>query len=77
MGMLYNISLPINRYIGNNTTKCHSRSMSDNRDLTGVFIRKFLHFLRSLHQILDISNHHEYAQSVTTYSILQLPVEAV
>ena len=51
--------------------------MSDNRDLTGYFIRKFLHFLRSLHQILDISNPHEYAQSVTKYSILQLLIEAV
>ena len=77
VGMLYNILSLINQYIGNNTTKCHSGSMSDNRDLTGDFIRKFLHFLRSLHQILDISNPHEYAQSVTKYSILQLPVEAV
>ena len=51
--------------------------MSDNRDLTGVFHQKCLHFLWSLHQILDISNPHEYAQSVTKYSILQLPVEAV
>ena len=38
--MLYNILLPINQYIGNNTTKCHSRSMSDNRDLTRVFHQK-------------------------------------
>ena len=50
--------------------------MSDNRDLTEVFHQK-LHFLRSLHQILHIFNPHEYAQSVTKYSILQLPVEAV
>ena len=77
IGMLYNIHLPINQYKGNNTTKHHGRSMSDNRDLTEVFIRKFFHFLRSLHQILDISNPHEYAQSVTKYSILQLPIEAV
>ena len=77
IGMLYNILLPINQYIGNNTTKHHSGSMSDNRDLTGVFHQKIFHFLRSLHQILDISNPHEYAQSVTKYSILQLPVEAV
>ena len=35
--MLYNILLLINCYTGNNTTKCHSGSMSDNRDLTGVF----------------------------------------
>ena len=75
--MLYNILLLVNQYIGNNTTKWHSGSLSDNRDLTEVFIRKFLHFLRSLHQILDISNPHEYVQSVTKYSILQLPVEAV
>ena len=38
--MLYNILLPINHYIGNNTTKCHSGSISDNRDLTGVFHQK-------------------------------------
>ena len=51
--------------------------MSDNIEiLQGYFIRKFLHFLWSLHQILDISNPHEYALSVTKYSILQLPVEA-
>ena len=49
--------------------------MSDNTDLTGVFHQNFLHFLRSLHQILDISNPHEYVQSVTKYSILQLPDE--
>ena len=42
--VLYNILLPINLYIGNNTTKCHSKSMSDNGE--GYFIRKFLHFLR-------------------------------
>ena len=40
IGMLYNILLPINCYIGNNTTKHHGRSMSDNRDLTGVFHQK-------------------------------------
>ena len=40
IGMLYNISLLINHYIGNNTAKHHSRSMSDNRDLTGVFHQK-------------------------------------
>ena len=33
--------------------------------LQGYSIRKFLHFLRSLHQILDLSNPHEYALSVT------------
>ena len=38
--MLYNVLLPINRYIGNITTKCHSKSMSDNRDLTGIFHQK-------------------------------------
>ena len=31
--MLYNILL-INQYIGNITTKCHSKSMGDNRDPT-------------------------------------------
>ena len=40
VGMLYNILLPINCYIGNNTTKHHSGSMGDNRDLTGVFHQK-------------------------------------
>ena len=35
----YNILLLINHYTGN-TTKCHSRSMGDNRDLTGVFHQK-------------------------------------
>ena len=38
--MLYNILLPINCCTGNNTTKCHSGSMGDNRDLTGVFHQK-------------------------------------
>ena len=38
--LLYNILLPINRYTGNNTTKHHNGSMSDNRDLTGVFHQK-------------------------------------
>ena len=40
IGMLYNILLPINCYTGNITTKCHSKSMSDNRDLTGSFHQK-------------------------------------
>ena len=40
IGMLYNILLLISHYIGNNTTECHSGSMSDNRDLTGVFHQK-------------------------------------
>ena len=35
--LLYNILLPINHYIGNSTTICHSRSMSDNRELTETF----------------------------------------
>ena len=39
--VLYNILLPINCYTGNNITKCHSRSMGDNRDLTEVFHHKF------------------------------------
>ena len=34
------IPLPINRYIANNTTKCHRGSISDNRNLTGVFHQK-------------------------------------
>ena len=40
MLLLYNILLPISQYIGKNTTKCHSGSMSDNRHLTGVFHQK-------------------------------------
>ena len=35
--VLYNIPLSINHYTGNNTTKCPSGSMSDNRDLTEIF----------------------------------------
>ena len=38
--VLYNILLPINCYIGNNTTKHHTRSMSDNRDLTETLHQK-------------------------------------
>ena len=35
--VLYNILLPINCYIGNSTTICHSKNMSDNRELTETF----------------------------------------
>ena len=35
--MLYNVLLPINCYTGNITIKHHSKSMSDNRDLTEIF----------------------------------------
>ena len=38
--VLYNILLLINCYIDNNTTECHSGSMSDNSDLTEVFHQK-------------------------------------
>ena len=38
--MFCNILLPINHYTGNITTKCHSKSMSDNRDLTETFHQK-------------------------------------
>ena len=38
--LLYNILLPINHYTSNITTKCHSKSRSDNRDLTGTFHQK-------------------------------------
>ena len=48
--VLYNILLPINCYIGNSTTKHHSGSMSDNRDLTGTFHQK-------------ISSHHKVIAS--------------
>ena len=40
IGMLYNVLLPINSYTGNITNKHHSKSMSDNRDLTGTFHQK-------------------------------------
>ena len=40
MGMLYNVLLPINCYTSNITTKCHSKSMSGNRNLTGTFDQK-------------------------------------
>ena len=40
IGMLYNVLLPINHGTGNITTKSHSKSMSDNRDLTGTFHQK-------------------------------------
>ena len=40
IGMLYNILLLINHDIGNSTTKHHSGSMSDNRDLTETFHQK-------------------------------------
>ena len=48
IGMLYNILLPINCYIGNNTTKHHSGSMGDNRDLTGVFHQKVPKYYHSM-----------------------------
>ena len=49
--------------------------MIDNRDLTDTLHQKiFSHFLRLLHQILDISNPHEYSHGVTKFSILPLPV---
>ena len=38
--LLYNILFPINHYIGNSTTKHHSKSISDNKDLTEVFHQK-------------------------------------
>ena len=38
--VLYNVLLLINCYTGNITTKCHSKSTSDNRDLTGTFHQK-------------------------------------
>ena len=47
------------------------------QSLQGYFIREFLHFLWSLHQVLDLTNPHEYALTLTKCSILQLPVKAV
>ena len=77
IGMLYNVLLLINHYTSNITTKCHSKSMSDNRDLTGIFHQK----ISSLP--VNISSGSRYFQSslisfsVTKYSNLQLPVKAV
>ena len=73
VGMLYNVLLPINCYIGNSTTECHSRSCRVIiESLLGYFIRLFLQSLRSLHHpfsiasdLLDISNPHEYADIFT------------
>ena len=72
--MLYNVLLPINCYISNNTTKCHSRSKSDSRDLTETFHQKISSLPKVIASVLDISNPHEYVHSVTKYSILLLPV---
>ena len=38
--VLCDILLPINCYTGNITTKCHTKSMSENRDLTETFHQK-------------------------------------
>ena len=59
------ILLQINCYIGNGTTKCHNRSMSDNRDVTETFHQKILHIIRSLHQPSRYFQFHEYAHNVT------------
>ena len=40
LDMLYNVLTPINCCTGNITTKHHSKSTSDNRDLTGTFHQK-------------------------------------
>ena len=72
--MLYNILLLINHYISNNPTKCHSRSMSDNRDLTDISSENFFTSLGYCISFLDISSPHEYTHSGTKYSILPLPV---
>ena len=72
--LLYNILLPINCYIGNSTTKNHSRSMTDNRDLTETFHQKISSHHKVIASVSRISNPHEYAQSVTKYSVLPLPV---
>ena len=77
IGMLYNILLPINCYTGKITTKCHSKSMSDNRDLTETFHQK----VSSLP--VSIASDSRYFQSswicfsITKYSSLQLPAKAV
>ena len=76
--LLYNILLLINHYIGNSTIKCHSRSLSDNRDLTETFHQKIFFTLQGHYiSLLDISNPHEYPHNVTKFSILPLPGKAV
>ena len=78
VGMLYDILLPINCYIGNNTTICHSRSMSDNRELTETFHQNISSFYKVIaSSFLDISTPHEYAHNVTKFSILPLPLKVV
>ena len=62
--MLYNILLPIYCYIGNNTTKHHSRSMSDNRDLTEVFHQKVSSLPMIIASDSRYFNPHEFALSV-------------
>ena len=75
--LLCNILLLINRYTGNISTKCHSESRSDNRDLTEAFHQK----VSSLP--VSIASDSRYFQpscicfSVTKYSSLQRPVKAV
>ena len=44
--LLYNSLLSINCYTGNSTTKCHSRSMSNNRDLTETFHQKISSYFK-------------------------------
>ena len=46
IGMLYNILLLINCHIGNSIIKCHSGSMSDNRDLTETFHQKISSYFK-------------------------------
>ena len=71
------IFLPINCYTGNSTTKCHTRSMSDNRDLTGVFHQKISLVLVSIASDSRSFQTSWICSSVTKYSTLQLPVKAV
>ena len=64
--LLYNILLPINHYVGNSTTICHSGSMSVNRELTETFHQNISsHYKGHCFSFLDISTPHEYVDNVT------------
>ena len=77
IGMLYNILLLINCYTGNITTKCHSESMSVNRDLTETFHQKVSSLPVSIESDSRYFQSSWICFSFTKYSSLQRPVKAV
>ena len=67
------IFLLINCYTGASTTNAIAEVWVIIPTPVGYFIRKYIHFLWALHQILDLSNPHEYAQvllSIVHYNFL-------